>query len=137
MVGLPSSISVLGPDRTRLRSSSRTGFRVGGVAVSRPGPSDCAEPSFRGSSCPPRVARYGHDAQIDLWRQPPVKADFLVAPMPPFFECAVIDKPQIDGFLDLVSVRSGQEYDGDVGLVDVNVVNRSGIGLRVAEGLDQ
>ena len=70
------------------------------------------------------VEGHGHDPEVDLRRQPAVEPDLLLAEVAAPLQRAVVEEPQVDRLLDLVGIGAGQEDDRDVGLADLDRLDR-------------
>ena len=69
-----------------------------------------------------------HDTEIDTRGQPAVEPNFLLAPVPPLLERAVVQELESERLLDLVGECIGHEDDRDVSLVDLTT---SEVGSRI------
>ena len=84
-----------------------------------------------------RTAPYGDDIKVEIRGKPPVQPYFFLAVEPAFFQCREIEKTKIDGFLDLVDDPAGQNYPGDMGLQQLDVIDGMVIKRGVLQGVYQ
>jgi hypothetical protein len=88
-------------------------------------------------SQPGERAGDGDDAVVNSRRQPAVEPDLLLTEVTPALEGGEVQEAEIDGLLDLVGVRAGEEDDRDVRLADLNPIDRVGIGSGLRQRGDQ
>ena len=81
--------------------------------------------------------RHRHHPEVDLRRQTPIEAHFLLAEMLAFLGRGEIDEAEAHGFLDLVGETVGQEDDRDVRLTNADLSRRRGVRLRARQQTDQ
>ena len=80
---------------------------------------------------------YGHDCQIKLGGEACVEPELFLAIEPALIERREVQKPEIDGLLEFIRERAGQEHTGDVGLEHLEVLDRMTEALGCREALDQ
>ena len=71
-----------------------------------------------------RRAADGDDIEVKLGGKAAVEAQFFLAIEAAFLQRAEIEKAEIDGFLDLVGVVSGEQNPGDMGFDQFDVLDR-------------
>ena len=62
-------------------------------------------------------------ADVQFRREAPVQTQLFLAVVEPAFEGMKIDEPEIDGFLEFISVGTGQQYKGDMRLDNLESVD--------------
>jgi hypothetical protein len=84
----------------------------------------------------PRMGDFSRDRQhreIEIGREPTVEAQLFLAIESPLLQRGEIQKAEIERLLQLVGVRAGQQYIGDVRLQVLDFID----GMRVALGLHE
>jgi len=76
------------------------------------------------------------DAEVNVVAQPAIECHFATAVVAAAAECGVVNKLEINRFLDLVRVLSREKDIGDVSLEELNSIDGMRIGRRVQECLD-
>jgi len=57
----------------------------------------------------------GHDFDIDIRRQALIQPQLFLTAMPSLLQCGEVEEAEVDRFLDLVRIFTGQQQPGDVG----------------------
>src|SRR5713101_385580 len=76
-------------------------------------------------------------AEVDLWREAAIQANFLFAIMFAFLERTEIEEAEIDGLLELVSKRPREKDDRDVRLMHLDSLRRVRVRLGTRQRFDQ
>ena len=73
------------------------------------------------------------NVQVQLGRQAAVQADFFLAEMLALFQRGIVEKAEIDRFLDLVNIVAGQQHPGNMGFNQSKTAYRVVIQVRVLQ----
>src|SRR5512143_855502 len=79
----------------------------------------------------------GNDVEVDVRREPAVELYFIAAGFQALVEAAEIKEAEVERFLDLVGVFSGEEDVGKIGLDGPDRTGRVIVAGRVMQALDQ
>jgi hypothetical protein len=93
----------------------------------------------RASDMKPAVVRAddGLDAEIDVRREPSVQPNLLVAVVPTLLEAREIQEAKIDRLAHLVHTIAGKKEHGDVGVPDLDAIDRVRVRLGAGQAVDQ
>ena len=140
---LGPSVKLSDRSRERLDAPRRElSAREHPVELCRAGKAAHLDAVFDGGAWTPQAGAirrpgYGHDRQIQLGGEARVEPELFLAIEPALLERREVQKPEIDGLLEFIRERAGQEHTGDVGLDHLEVFDRMTEGLGCREAFNQ